>query len=71
MKDETSYIQSIACTKYVSKNGNITQNHSGSTIRNPTVRSSDTAKNNQYFALDFEVDVILNSCSYTLNSLQN
>ena len=53
------YIQSIAWTKYVNKNGSITQNHSGRIIKNPIVSNRDTAKYNQYFPVDLVVDDIV------------
>jgi hypothetical protein len=53
------YIQSIAWTKYVNKNGSITQNHSGRMIKNPIVSKRDTAKYNQYFTVDLVVDDIV------------
>ena len=60
------YIQSIAWTKYVRRNGSITQNHSGRMIRNPIVSNKDTAKYSQYFPVDLVVDAIIdNSCSCT------
>ena len=49
------YIQSIACTKYVSKNGKATQHHSGMNINNATVKAKDKMKYIQYFPVDFEV----------------
>jgi hypothetical protein len=46
------YTQSIAPTKEVNRNGNITQNHSGKNIKNAIVSTSDTKNANQNFPVD-------------------
>lgn len=53
------YIQSIAITKLVNRNGKVTQHHSGKNIRNNIQATSDTIVYNQYFPKLFDSELIV------------
>jgi hypothetical protein len=49
---EGYYIQRIAFTKYVHKNGRVTQNHSGHVNKSPIVATNEIMVYNQYVFTD-------------------
>jgi len=55
----SNYTHRIAYTYEVKRNGNVTQNHSGNMIKNPTQAKSEIANANQYVLVDL-ISVLIN-----------